>query len=324
MGILGMRRNVAFFAFALTVGASIHPASAEYPERPVTLVVSYGAGGLTDVVTRSAMQAAQRAFPEPIVVTNRPGAQATLGSALVAKARPDGYTLNVVTTSAIAIAPHLMAVPYTPEDFEYIGGFARNSHFGLAVRADAPYRTLEEFIAHGRRLGKPVLFGAGGAPNNLAFFALGRAAGVTFEQISYKGGLESVNALLGGQIEAVIQARSEVLPHIQSGKLRLLAAAGSMRWKGQDDIPTLKELGYNIELDAWIGLLAPLETPAFVREHWKKAMTNALKSPAVEAQFEGFGVEPIWMNGEEFRRVLQGAHKTMGAELKAVGLKTTP
>ena len=292
---------------------------AAYPEKDISVIVPYGAGGSTDVIVRTVSQHMQRSLGKAVVATNRTGAQATLGPALVAKAPADGYTMGALTYSAVAITPHLMPVPYTVESFDYIGAFGRYQ-FGLAVRADAPYKTLQEFVAHAKNATKPVFFGSGGAPNNLAFFALGRNTGAKFEEVTYKGGLESVNALLGGQVEAVIQAPSEILPHVKSGSLRLLASASPTRWKESPDTPTLNEAGHNVEIDSWVGFIVPAGTPVAARQALAQAAKAAVEDSHVRSSLSSMGVESSWMPGEQFKRNLADLHRAMPAQLKEAGM----
>jgi len=292
---------------------------AAYPEKEISVIVPYGAGGSTDVIVRTVSQHMQRKLGKPLVVTNRTGAQATLGPAVVAKSPADGYTVGALTYSAVAITPHLMPVPYTVDSFDYIGAFGR-FQFGLAVRADAPYKTLQEFLAHAKNSAKPVFFASGGAPNNLAFFALGRNTGAKFEEVTYKGGAESVNALLGGQVEAVIQAPSEILPYVKSGSLRLLASASPTRWRESPDTPTLKEAGYHVEIDSWVGFVVPAGTPAAARQELAKAAKSAIEDSHVQSTLRSMGVESSWMPGEQFKRNLAELHRAMPAQLKEAGM----
>lgn len=298
-------------------------AHADYPERDVSVIVPYGAGGATDVIVRTLAQRMQKTFPKALVVVNRTGGQATIGPAYVSKARPDGYTLGVVTYSGIAITPHLLKVPYTADDFDYIGAFARYQ-FGLAVRADAPYKNLDEFVEYAKRSPKPVFFGSGGAPNNLAFFALGRASGAKFEEVTYKGGAESVNALLGRQVEAIIQAPSEILPHVQSGQLRLLASASPARWKDHNEVPTFKDAGYDVAIDSWVGFIVPKGTPAAIRSELEKATKAAIEDTEVKATLQKLGVDAGWMPGAQFKSTLLELYRTMPGQLRDAGMQLAP
>ncbi len=305
----------------LMAGALVGAAAvqAAYPDKEVSVIVPYGAGGSTDVIVRTVSQHIQRTLGKTLVITNRTGAQATLGPAVVAKSSADGYTMGALTYSAVAITPHLMAVPYTLDSFEYIGAFGRYK-FGLAVRADAPYKTLQEFLAYAKSSPKPVFFASGGAPNNLAFFALGRNTGAKFEEVTYKGGVESVNALLGGQVEAVIQAPSEILPHVKNGSLRLLASASPTRWKDSPDTPTLLEAGYKVEIDSWVGFVMPAGTPAEVRTVMEQATKSAIEDASVQSLLRSMGVESSWMPGESFKRNLAELYRAMPAQLKGAGM----
>ncbi|GAA5235364.1 tripartite tricarboxylate transporter substrate binding protein [Verticiella sediminum] len=294
------------------------PAAADFPEREVRLVVNYGAGGNTDVAARALAQGMEKALGQTVVVENRPGALGTLGPAYVARQKPDGYTVGVVTYSTIAIAPHLMDVPYGMDDFDFVSGFGRY-RYGIAVRADAGYDSIDDLVAAAKE-GKGVFFGAPSAPNNLALFELGRATGGRFEQILYKSGTETVTALLGGQVDVIAQNPSDILPHIQSGKLKLLASASPMRWPEAPDVPTLREAGYPVEIDSWLGVAVPRGTPADARERLQAAAIAAMENETVRKNFVSLGVDPATLSGQEYADVLREGYDTMGKAIEAAGL----
>ena len=208
---------------------------ARYPEREVTMIINYGAGGNTDVAARAIGNAMEGLLKKPVVANNRGGAQGTLGVSSLAKQKADGYTLGVVTFSTIAITPHLMNVDYTVDNFDFIAGVARY-RYGVAVRADSPYKTVQDLINAAKK-DKGVFFGAPSAPNNIAMFELGRKSGGKFEQVSYKSGAETVSALLGGHVDVIVQNPSDIVPHVKAGKMRLLASASPMRWKELPEVP---------------------------------------------------------------------------------------
>lgn len=312
---------VACAAAACTAGFALPSAAlemAKYPEREVTMIINYGAGGNTDVAARAIGNAMEGLLKKPVVPNNRGGAQGTLGVSSLAKQKPDGYTLGIVTFSTIAITPHLMNVDYTVDNFDFIAGVARY-RYGVAVRADSPYKTMQDLIAAAKK-DKGVFFGAPSAPNNIAMFELGRKSGGKFEQVSYKSGAETVSALLGGHVDVIVQNPSDIVPHVKAGKMRLLASASPMRWKELPEVPTLKEQGFDVEIDSWIGLAFPKGTPAAIRERMEKVAMAAAASPQLAPILETAGVDPAALTGAEYRSKLIEGRDAMAIAIKAANL----
>lgn len=308
-------RAIVGAALAATCAAA---AAQAFPAKEVTLVVNYGAGGNTDVAARAVARGMEKFLEKPVVVQNRAGALGTLGPSFVAKQKPDGYTIGMVTYSTVAITPHLLTVDYTVKDFEFLAGVGRY-RYGVAVRADSPYKNIADLV-QASKTGKGVFFGAPSAPNNLAMLELGRKTGGKFEQVSYKSGSETVNALLGGQVEVIVQNPSDVMSFIKAGKIRLLASASPIRWPELPDVQTMKEQGFDVEIDSWLGLAAPKGTPKAVVDKLQDAMLQAMKSEEVKQQFVNAGVDPATLTGREYTELLVKGYETMGAAIKAANL----
>ncbi|WP_087866324.1 tripartite tricarboxylate transporter substrate binding protein [Comamonas thiooxydans] len=289
-----------------------------YPSHDIQMIINYGAGGNTDVASRAIGNAMEGLLKKPVVPLNRGGAQGTLGVSNLAKQKPDGYTFGVVTFSTIAITPHLLNVDYTVDNFDFIAGVARY-RYGLAVRADSPYQTVSDLVEAAKK-DKGIFFGAPAAPNNIAMFELGRKTGAKFEQASYKSGAETVTALLSGQVEVIVQNPSDIVQHVKSGKMRFLASASPMRWKELPDVPTLKEQGFDVEIDSWIGLAFPKGTPAAIRAKMEKVAMTAAKSDSLAAVLETAGVDPAALTGAEYRAKLIAGRDAMGIAIKAANL----
>jgi tripartite-type tricarboxylate transporter receptor subunit TctC len=297
---------------SLTAG---YAGAAAWPEREVKLIVNYGAGGVTDVATRIVARALEKNLGKPVVVINRPGGQATLGPSFVARQPADGYTVGVITYSSVAITPHLINVDYTIADFDFVGGFGQYQ-YGLAVNADAPYKTLAEFISAAKASSKPFFFSAPGAPNNLAMWDLGKRSGAKFEQVLYKSGIESVMAVVTGDVQAVIQTPSEIEPQIKAGKLRMLASASPNRLTISPDLPTLREAGYDVQINSWMGLAVPKNTPKEVVARLQDALMAATKDPEVANTFKNMGIDPLSMSGAEYAKKVTEGYVEMGKALK--------
>jgi tripartite-type tricarboxylate transporter receptor subunit TctC len=292
--------------------------AAGYPEQEVQLVVNYGAGGVTDVGTRLLGKALEKQLKKPVVVVNKPGAQATLGPAYVARSKPDGYTVGVVTYASIAMVPHLIEVPYVINDFDYVGTFGRY-RYGLVVNASSPYKTVGDFVDAAKKTTKPFFFGVPGAPNNIAFFELAKLSGAKFEQVLYKSGIESVSAVASDQVQATIQTPSEILPMVDSGRLRLLASVSPERWPDRPEVPTMKEAGYDVSITSWLGLALPKGVPLEVRERLESALAAAMKDPELINGLNQMGIDPVWLSGPAYQDKIIKGSKEMRTQLEQTG-----
>lgn len=317
MSITLRRRHLPALAAGMAV-AGAGAARADWPEREIQLVVNYGAGGNTDVSARAFSRGLERQLGKPVVVVNRPGAEGTIGPAFVATQRPDGYTIGVVTYSTVAIQPHVRDVPYTIGSFDFVAGYGR-FRYGVTVRADSPYRSLDDLV-RAARTGNGLFVGAPSAPNNLAMFELGRLTGGKFEQVQYRSGAETVTALLGGQVDVIVQNPSDVVAQIRAGQLRLLASASPMRWQEFPDVPTMREAGYEVEIDSWLGIAVPRGTPRPVLERLEAASLAALRDPAVAEQIGATGVDPQALPGKEYEALLARGAEQMGPILRRAGM----
>jgi len=221
MRIVG--RGLLLLGFILLGGFS--PVAAEYPERSVTLICPFPAGGAMDIVARNLVEAMKRHFPKPVAVVNRPGAAGTIGNAEVVQARPDGYTIGISAVAVLTVQPHRTDLPYkTPDDYEPIIKLV-NLPIVLAVKADAPWKNAREFLDAARAApGKLRVASPGvGTILHLDLEALKSAAKVDLTHVPFAGGAESVPALLGGHVEGLNAHPSEIGPHVQAGRARILA-----------------------------------------------------------------------------------------------------
>lgn len=274
----------------------------EFPDREITLVVNFGPGGVTDLASRALAQEMQAQLQKPVVIANRPGALGTLGPSYVAKRKADGYSLAVVSASATTIAPRLMEVPLELKDLSFAAGFGIN-RYGIVVRSDSPYKTIADLVAAGKA-GKPIFFGSPSTPNTILMLELGRLSKAQFELVAYKSGPEAAAALLGSQVEVIAANPAEVLAHLQSGALRLIGSGSSKRWPEYPGVPTLREAGYAIGYDAWMGIAAPASTPDKVMNTLQASIDKALQSEKLQDTFRRIGVEPRFMDGAAYTKHL--------------------
>lgn len=291
---------------------------ASFPEKEMSMTVNYGPGSNTDVASRIMAEAMAKDLGKSIVVDNRAGALGTMAVSWLAKQTPDPYRIGVVTYATQAISPHLMNVSYTMDDFDWVCGFGRYL-YGVAVRSDSPHKTIEELVTAAKKE-NGISFGGASTPNLIALLELGRITGARFVQIPYNSGAEVRMALLGGHIEAMVQNPSDIVPYVASGEMRMLASASPMRWPMAPDVPTLKEAGYPVEVDSWIGLGVRAGAPPAAVKRLETACLNGLKETDVVERFGTIGINPTGLTGEQYRDALKSGYDTMGAAIKAANI----
>lgn len=308
----------SFLAATLAASFLAGPATAQnWPDREVTLVVNYGAGGVTDVTVRALASEASKILNVPIQIVNRAGGQGTTGPTFIAAQKPDGYTIGVTSFAPMAISPHMMDVSYKIDDFDYVGGFGR-FRYGIAVAATSPIKSMEDLVAAAKT--RRVTFSASGPPNNLALSKLGKKLGLRFQFVPYPSGAESVTAALGGHVDAVVQTPTEMFALLEAGKLRVLASASPVRWTERPDMPTLIDLSYGVSIDSWVGLAGPKGIEPARLEILRKAFAQAAQSPEVAKSFEQLGMSPAYMSGPDYKAFLEKGTVEMAQDLAEAGL----
>ena len=292
------------------------PAFAAYPEKPVTLMIPYGGGGTTDVTARLLANLAQKDFAKPIVVVNKPGGGGVLMHELLAQAKPDGYTLGVVSTGVLTRTPFLRKVKYNPEkDFTYIMLFAL-WQYGIVVRADSPWKTLAEFLDYAKKNpGKVTYSTAGtGSAQYLLMEYLAQKEGIKWTHIPYKGGIKAVTALLGGHVTACSQA-VEWKPYVEAGQLRLLCVTSAKRIPSFPNVKTVRELGYDYDIVSGPGIAGPAGMDPKVVKYISNAFTKASHEQKFLDLLKKLDMLPFLMNGAEFADYV---HKSVPVKKKLV------
>ena len=274
--------GTAIMALALFI--SVIPTFAQYPERPVQILVGYPAGGPADLSARAMAEAAKPFFPKPFAVVNKPGGSGVLATNELIHSAPDGYTLGHVSISHMCWAPHLAELPYKgPQDVQFIISCV-TAQEALTVRADSPWKTFKELLEYAKANPGKVRIGNAGLGTTTHFDALSmKLAGITqFTEVPFAGAAPAVTAILGGHIEAVSLNTSPVHPHVKAGKLRYLALFAEERNTDVPelkDVPTFKELGYNvITVGTPYYIAAPKGTPREVVDMLHDALLKGEKS----------------------------------------------
>jgi tripartite-type tricarboxylate transporter receptor subunit TctC len=290
------RRELIAGSLALAAGA-VDAQTAGWPNRPVRLIVPYPPGGSSDIIARAIAQPLSDALGQPVIVDNKAGANGNLGADLVAKSSPDGYTLLLCDTGALAISPSVYTrLGFDPsKDLRGVTMLAYSPHL-LVVHPSVPVNNLRELVALSRRSDLNFAVTAMGSAPHLAGVAVERASGARWQYIPYKGGSQAVGDTIAGQTQILMNGMLATLPHVQSGKLKVLAVSKSTRMPLIGDVPTLAEQGLaNFESGTWQGLLVPNGTPAAVVSRLNTELIRIIRSPEIRAKLSGQGAEVVTM-----------------------------
>lgn len=299
-------------------------ASAAYPDATITLVVPWAPGGSTDILARALAEQLGKSMGQTVLVDNKPGASGNIGSNMVAKAKPDGYTLLVGSMSTHAMNPALMpAMPFRGvEDFTPIAQMA-NVVNTLVVNASLPVKTVGELVAYAKaNPGKLNYASAGpGSTNHLSAVLFEKAAGVQMLHVPYKGGAPAVVDTVGNQTQVLFSAGTQTLPHVKSGKLRLLAVTEARRSALLPDVPTVAEALPGYQLGVWYGLFGPANMPKELVDRLNAATNQAMNNPAVRSRMDSMGVEVVNATAAQFATVLREDADRYGKIIRELGIK---
>ena len=301
-----MRRLVSL-ALALALAVAV-PAAAQaqtaWPVKPIKILVGYAAGGSTDVTARIIAQALSERLGQPVIIENRPGAAGNIAAEAAAKADPDGYTMNMSTSSTFATNPSLYkTLPFNVQtDFAPVALTAFIPNL-LVVNPSVPANNVAELIAYLKANPDKVNFGSSGngSSQHISAELFNALAGVKMAHISYRGGAPAVTDLLSGQIQVVFAPLVEVLQHVRAGKLRALGITTAKRSPLLPEVPTIAESLPGYEVRLWNGLLAPAKTPPDIIDRINRATIDALRSDEVKAKLAEQGSEPVGNSPAEFR-----------------------
>ena len=289
----------------LTVGASALAQTADnYPNRSITMVVAFPAAGTTDILARLISQKLTEKFKQTVVVENRPGAGGNIGTAYVAKAAPDGYTIMMGTIGTQSINPGLYKkMPYdAAKDFVPITRAAMVPNL-LVVNKDAPFNTLPEMMAYERANPGKLTYGSSGNGTTLHLSGelFNLMAGSKITHIPYKGSTPAVADLMGGQISMIFDNMPSVIQQVKSGRLKALAVTSAKRNPQLPEIPTIQEMGVaGYEVWSWFGLLAPAATPKPIVDKLNTSIVDIIKQPDVQAKIIELGAVPVPETSAEF------------------------
>ena len=318
--------NALRSAIGLLLGAASLAAMAQsnWPDRPITLIVPFPPGGVADTVARPVAEALSRELKQPVLVENKVGSGGALGIGQAAKAAADGYTL-LLSLSSISILPEadklLERKPaYTLDQFKPIARFTADPTV-LVVRAEAPWKTLAEFVADARA--KPGAYNYGSSGNygtmHVPMEMLKNAAGFRMTHIPYTGAGPAIVALLGGQVDAIASGPSTVVQHIRSGKLRALAHWGERPVASLPEVASLKQAGYPVQFAQWSALFVPSQTPPEIVARLRAAAAKVAADPAVVQTVQKAGSPLEYLDAPDFQTYWDADAKAMTQAVRRIG-----
>jgi tripartite-type tricarboxylate transporter receptor subunit TctC len=315
------RRFLGSIGSAGLIAVAPRAFASKYPDRVITFICPWPAGGTADLTMRALCTAAAKTLGQTIVVENKAGASGMLGLKALAGAKPDGYTIGQIPISVTRFS-QLGTVQVDPlTQLSYIARTSGQT-FGIAVRADSPHKTLKDFVAAAKAAPGRVTYGSagiGGATHvGMEEFAL--AAGVQFNHIPYKGGAPALQDVLGGQIDALADSSSWA-PHVKAGKLRLLATWGEKRTQDFPDVPTLKDLGYDVVVDAPNGVGAPKGLDPAIEQRLREAFKLAAASPEFIGACDKIDAPVMYLDGPDYEKYVAATYRKETQLIERLKLK---
>jgi tripartite-type tricarboxylate transporter receptor subunit TctC len=319
-----MHRRFAIAAAVLLAAAGLASAQSGWPAKPITMIVPFPPGGLADLVARPVAEAMSRDLGQPVVIENKAGAGGGIGMAQASKASADGYTvlLSLSSFSVIPEADVLLgrAPMYTLSSLRPIARFTADPTV-LAVRAEAPWKNVRDFVEDARKRPGAINYGSSGnyGTMHVPMEILAQNAGIKLTHVPFTGAGPAVVALLGGQIDAVSSGPATVLQHVKAGKLRILGHWGNGKLEALPDVPSLKESGYNAEYAQWSGLFVPAATPEPVAQRLRAAARAAAGDAKVKEVINNAGSPVLYQDTPEFEKYVQADAKRMAEVVRKMG-----
>lgn len=322
-----MKHPLLWLAAGLSLLATVSPAGAQapaYPQKPVKVVVAFTAGGTTDILARTVAQQLSDRLKQPFVIDNKPGAGGNLGTELVVRSAPDGYTLIVNSVGPIAVNPTLYGkLPYNPlTDLVPIVQIADVPNV-LVVHPSVPANHLEELIAYAKANPGKLNYGSTGigTSSHLSSFMLAKRVGFEATHVPYKGA-DALKDLLAGRIQFMFATIPSVMTHITAGKLKPMAVSSLKRSRSMPEVPTVVEKGFpQFEAGSWFGFFAPKGTPEAVISLVNKTVNEILQVPAIEQQMVAQGADPAGGTPAQFGQFVQREHDKWRTIVRDSGAK---
>ncbi len=322
-----MQRLILIAAFCAGL-VPLHVAAQWVPKMPIRIVVPFAAGGPTDITARHLAKKLTEVLGVSVIVDNRGGANGMIGAELVAKSKPDGYTLLMPTSSTMAINPAVYEkMPYDPiKDFAPVTAVVAGPVL-LIVTPSLPVKNVKELVALGKARPGEIVFASSGAGSNthIALELFRDQAGIKVTHVPYKGAGPAIMDVIGGQAQAMFADLPVLSPHVKSGRLRALAVAGVERTPMFPDVPALKELGYpRFNARQWYGVFAPAATPKEVVARLNEAIRQSVAAPELRDALAAIGADVFVSSPEEFGVFVKAEIERWGVIIKKYGIKLEP
>src|SRR5689334_12094770 len=310
---------------AACVGFSGAAAAQSYPVKPIRVIAPSGAGGPVDVICRAVSQGLGEALGQQLVVENRVGAAGLIGTDMVAKSAPDGYTLLFGFSGPLAIVPNLNPnTPYDPQkDLVAISQVAA-APYVLLVHPSVPAKTVKQLVALAKSRPGKMNFGSGGVGVGLhmAGELFKGSAGVDIVHVPYKGAAPAMTAVMSGEVDMMFDGLSAALPHVKEGRVRALAVGGDKRSSLLPELPTVQEAaGFKFNTSGWYGMVAPRGTPQPIVMRLHEAIVRTLAKPELKDSLAKLAVEPVGSSPAEFARQIREENAAWAKVIKAAGIK---
>ncbi|MDB5745020.1 MAG: hypothetical protein JWR68_3335 [Polaromonas sp.] len=319
-----MKRRSVVFASLLISSAAWVAAQTAWPARPITMVVPFPPGGLADLVARPVAEAMSRELGQPVIIENKAGAGGGIGMGLVARAKPDGYTVLMALSSLTVIPQADVVLGRAPmfalADLRPIARFTADPTV-LAVRSDSPWKTVQQFVDDVKKRPGAINYGSSGnyGTMHVPMEILAQNAGLKMTHVPFTGAGPAVVALLGGQIDAVSSGPATVLQQVKAGKLRVLAHWGTSPLGTLPDVPSLKDAGYNADYAQWSGLFIPKDTPEPVAQRLRAAARAAAQDPRVKEIILNAGSPVLYQDAADFEKYVQADASRMATVVNRMG-----
>jgi len=297
--------------------------TAPYPSKPIKFVVPITPGGSNDVLAHTIAQKLSDQWKQAVVVENRPGGGMNLGSDMVAKSAPDGYTWLLGANNIFVTNPHVGKMPFDVfKDLAPVTTVAIVP-FVLAVNANFPAKNVAELVEYAKKNPNALNYGSSGngSPQQLAAEMLSHVAGIKMQHVPYKGAVPAITDLLGGRIQVFIGAVNSLLPHVKDGKLRLLAGAGGKRFAAFPELPAIAETVPGVALDVWLGVFMPAGVPKEILTKVNADIAQVLQSPEVRTSLAAQGIEPITSTPEALAQTIRDDHARWGKVIREANIK---
>ena len=319
-----MKRRSVILTSLLLCSASWVAAQTAWPTRSITMIVPFPPGGLADLVARPVAEAMSRELGQPVIIENKAGAGGGIGMGIAAKAKPDGYTV-LLALSSLTVIPEAdlvlgRAPMYVLPDLRPIARFTADPTV-LAVRADSPWKTAQQFVDDARKRPGAINYGSSGnyGTMHVPMEILAQNAGVKMTHVPFTGAGPAVVALLGGQIDAVSSGPATVLQHVKAGKLRVLAHWGTGSLSALPEVGSLKDAGYDASYAQWSGLFIPKDTPEPIAQRLRAAAKAAAQDSKVKEIILNAGSPVQYLDAPEFEKYVQADAQRMAGVVKQMG-----